>query len=122
MFSFAGRFLKSSPASSGPGTLPAARLLPCRSLSQGGRPPMGTPHAASTSRFTACGLAAQSIGLGSSITDRRAFDLLHLDGEDLTSRPLVERKRSLDELQLIGPAYVVNGSHPGEHGDGLRGR
>ena len=38
------------------------------------------------------------------VTDRRAFDSCNLDGEDLTSRPLVERKRSLDELQLIGPA------------------
>ena len=27
-----------------------------------------------------------------------AFDLLHLDGEDLTGRPLVERKGLLDDL------------------------
>jgi bifunctional non-homologous end joining protein LigD len=40
-----------------------------------------------------------------------AFDLLHLDGEDLTYRPLVERKRLLDGLQLVGPAWAVNGSH-----------
>ena len=26
----------------------------------------------------------------------------------------MERKRSLDELQLIGPAWVVNGWHPGD--------
>jgi bifunctional non-homologous end joining protein LigD len=38
-----------------------------------------------------------------------AFDLLHLDGEDLCSRPLVERKRLVDELHLMGPAWAVNG-------------
>jgi bifunctional non-homologous end joining protein LigD len=43
-----------------------------------------------------------------------AFDLLHLDGQDLTSRPLVERKQLLDDLQLVGPAWAVNGWHPGE--------
>jgi bifunctional non-homologous end joining protein LigD len=43
-----------------------------------------------------------------------AFDLLHLDGEDLCARPLVERKRLLDELQLVGPAWVVNGWYEGD--------
>jgi bifunctional non-homologous end joining protein LigD len=43
-----------------------------------------------------------------------AFDLLHLDGEDLCDRPLVERKRALDDLQLIGPAWVVNGWYEGD--------
>jgi hypothetical protein len=43
-----------------------------------------------------------------------AFDLLHLDGRDLTGLPLVERKRLLDDLHLVGPAWVVNGWHPGE--------
>jgi bifunctional non-homologous end joining protein LigD len=43
-----------------------------------------------------------------------AFDLLRLDGQDLTGRPLVERKRLLDELQLIGPAWVTNCWHPGD--------
>jgi bifunctional non-homologous end joining protein LigD len=38
-----------------------------------------------------------------------AFDLLHLDGQDLTGLPLVERKRQLDELHLVGPAWVTNG-------------
>jgi bifunctional non-homologous end joining protein LigD len=38
-----------------------------------------------------------------------AFDLLHLDGEDLTSRPLVERKGLLDELQLVGSSWATNG-------------
>jgi ATP-dependent DNA ligase len=36
---------------------------------------------------------------------------LHLDGEDLTSRPLLERKRLLDELQLVGPSWAVNGCY-----------
>jgi bifunctional non-homologous end joining protein LigD len=43
-----------------------------------------------------------------------AFDLLHLDGQDLTGIPLVERKRLLDELRLVGPAWVTNGWHPGD--------
>jgi bifunctional non-homologous end joining protein LigD len=47
-----------------------------------------------------------------------AFDLLHLDGQDLTGLPLVERKRILDELQLVGPAWTVNGWYPGD-GDAL---
>jgi bifunctional non-homologous end joining protein LigD len=43
-----------------------------------------------------------------------AFDLLHLDGQDLTGLPLVERKRLLDELHLVGPAWAVNGWYPGD--------
>jgi hypothetical protein len=93
MSSLAGRFLKNSPASSGPGSLPAAPLLACRSLSQGGRPPMGSPHPARTSRVTAGGLAAQSIGLGSSSPIDARSTSSHLDGKDLTYRALVERKR-----------------------------
>jgi bifunctional non-homologous end joining protein LigD len=47
-----------------------------------------------------------------------AFDLLHLDGQDLTNLPLVERKRRLDELHLVGPAWMANGWYPGD-GDAL---
>ena len=47
-----------------------------------------------------------------------AFDLLHLDGEDLTGLPLVERKHLLDELHLVGPSWVTNGWYPGD-GDTL---
>jgi bifunctional non-homologous end joining protein LigD len=47
-----------------------------------------------------------------------AFDLLHLDGQDLTGVPLVERKRLLDELHLMGPAWATNGWHIGD-GDTL---
>ena len=43
-----------------------------------------------------------------------AFDLLHLDGEDLTGRPLVERKRLLDDLHLVGPAWATNAWYPGD--------
>jgi bifunctional non-homologous end joining protein LigD len=42
-----------------------------------------------------------------------AFDLLHLDGEDFTGRPLVERKGLLDDLRLAGPAWVTNSWFPG---------
>jgi bifunctional non-homologous end joining protein LigD len=47
-----------------------------------------------------------------------AFDILHLDGEDLTGLPLLQRKRLLDELQLVGPAWITNGWYPGD-GDTL---
>jgi bifunctional non-homologous end joining protein LigD len=43
-----------------------------------------------------------------------AFDLLHLDGQDLTGLAPVERKRTLDELQLVGPAWITNGYYPGD--------
>src|SRR5204863_10081988 len=46
-----------------------------------------------------------------------AFDLLHLDGQDLTGHPLVERKRVLDELHLVGPAWITNGWYPGDGGN-----
>jgi bifunctional non-homologous end joining protein LigD len=47
-----------------------------------------------------------------------AFDLLHLDGEDLCQRPLLERKCRLDELELVGPAWPTNGWHASD-GDTL---
>jgi bifunctional non-homologous end joining protein LigD len=40
-----------------------------------------------------------------------AFDLLHLDGEDLRSRPLVERKAMLKELLKDGPPAIVYVDH-----------
>jgi bifunctional non-homologous end joining protein LigD len=43
-----------------------------------------------------------------------AFDLLYLDGHNLTRLPLIERKRLLDELQLVGPSWATNGWHPGD--------
>jgi bifunctional non-homologous end joining protein LigD len=47
-----------------------------------------------------------------------AFDLLHLDGQDCTALPQVERKRLLDELQLVGPGWATNGGYSGD-GDTL---
>jgi bifunctional non-homologous end joining protein LigD len=47
-----------------------------------------------------------------------AFDLLHLDGKDLSGLPLIERKRLLDDLNLVGPAWITNGWYPGD-GDSL---
>ena len=46
------------------------------------------------------------------------FDLLHLDGEDLTGQPLLERKRLLDDLRLVGPAWATNTWYP-DTGDAL---
>jgi bifunctional non-homologous end joining protein LigD len=43
-----------------------------------------------------------------------AFDILHLDGRDLTARPLLERKQLLDGLGLVGPAWATNGWHRGD--------
>ena len=47
-----------------------------------------------------------------------AFDVLHLDGQDLTGLSLVERKRRLDDLHLVGPAWATNGWYPSD-GDTL---
>jgi bifunctional non-homologous end joining protein LigD len=38
-----------------------------------------------------------------------AVDLLHLDGNDLCARPLVERKVLLDGLGLVGLGWATNG-------------
>jgi bifunctional non-homologous end joining protein LigD len=43
-----------------------------------------------------------------------AFDLLHLDGEDVMGWPLLERKRLLDELHLVAPAWATNGRYQGD--------
>jgi bifunctional non-homologous end joining protein LigD len=47
-----------------------------------------------------------------------ALDLLHLDGQDLTGLPLIDRKRRLDELHLVGLGWATNGWHQGD-GDNL---
>lgn len=48
------------------------------------------------------------------------FDVLHLDGHDLTGLPYIERRAVLDELGLAGPFWNVPGSYVGE-GDSLLG-
>jgi bifunctional non-homologous end joining protein LigD len=42
------------------------------------------------------------------------FDLLRVDGEDLMSRPLVERRRRLEDLDVNGPGWQV----PATYDDG----
>jgi bifunctional non-homologous end joining protein LigD len=37
-----------------------------------------------------------------------------IDGEDLIDLPLVDRKRRLDELHLVGPAWATQRWYPGE--------
>jgi bifunctional non-homologous end joining protein LigD len=59
-----------------------------------------------------------SWGAGQTPVTFIAFDLLHLDGQDLTGLPLADRKRQLDELHLTGPSWATNGWHPGD-GDAL---
>jgi hypothetical protein len=44
-------------------------------------------------------------------------DLLHLDDEDLTYQPLVERKHALNSLALAGPSWVTNRWYPGDSDD-----
>jgi bifunctional non-homologous end joining protein LigD len=39
------------------------------------------------------------------------FDLLHLDGHDLTALPLVDRRRLLDQLLDAGPAWRTSPLH-----------
>jgi bifunctional non-homologous end joining protein LigD len=43
-----------------------------------------------------------------------AFDVLHLNGQDVTGLPLVERKRLLDDLHLAGPTWATNGWYSGD--------
>jgi bifunctional non-homologous end joining protein LigD len=42
------------------------------------------------------------------------FDVLHLDGDDLTSLPWAERRAVLDGLGLAGPCWATTPSFPGE--------
>jgi bifunctional non-homologous end joining protein LigD len=46
-----------------------------------------------------------------------AFDLMYLDGDDLTGWPLMQRKHLLDKMDLDGP-WTVNRWYPGD-GDAL---
>ena len=41
------------------------------------------------------------------------FDLLYLDGHNLTGLPYRERRRRLESLELEGPAWRVPAAHPG---------
>src|SRR5436305_9158533 len=45
-----------------------------------------------------------------------AFDLLHVDGEDLLLKPLVERKARLSEIMKGGPAGLQYSDHIIGHG------
>ena len=45
-----------------------------------------------------------------------AFDLLHLDGEDLMRLPLLERKARLESLLSGAPAVIRFSSHVVGHG------
>jgi bifunctional non-homologous end joining protein LigD len=42
------------------------------------------------------------------------FDVLHLDGHDLMSRPYAERRAALEGLELGGPAWRVPAVHAGQ--------
>jgi len=44
------------------------------------------------------------------------FDLLHLDGEDLTGLPLVERKARLEKLLAGAPSSLIYNDHQIDHG------
>ncbi|HLL91073.1 MAG TPA: non-homologous end-joining DNA ligase [Tepidisphaeraceae bacterium] len=41
------------------------------------------------------------------------FDLLYLDGQSTTTRPLVERRAMLEELSIAGPHWQVTPAHEG---------
>ncbi|MGI8778392.1 MAG: DNA polymerase ligase N-terminal domain-containing protein [Acidimicrobiales bacterium] len=43
-----------------------------------------------------------------------AFDLVHLDGHDLTDQPYERRRQRLAELELAGPAWAVPAHHVGD--------
>jgi bifunctional non-homologous end joining protein LigD len=42
-----------------------------------------------------------------------AFDILWDDGTDVTSRPYAKRRRILEDLKLVGPAWCTTTSHVG---------
>jgi len=51
------------------------------------------------------GMSEKMAGEGQGTVCLMLFDLLHLDGDDLTRRPLEERKRALSDLDLNGAAW-----------------
>ncbi len=51
------------------------------------------------------GMSERMSGEGQGAVCLMLFDLLHLDGDDLTRRPLEERKRALGDLELHGDAW-----------------
>lgn len=42
------------------------------------------------------------------------FDILHLDGEDLTALPYSDRRKSLESLRLSGPSWCTVASYQGD--------
>ena len=42
------------------------------------------------------------------------FDLIYLDGRDLTGLPYTERRELLESLELDGPNWKVPGYHVGD--------
>ncbi|MGH2684536.1 MAG: non-homologous end-joining DNA ligase, partial [Actinomycetota bacterium] len=70
------------------------------------------------------GLLQQRMHVGSAVEARRraattpaiymAFDVLHVDGEDTTSLPYLERRARLREVLTDGPFWQIPGHHVGD--------
>jgi bifunctional non-homologous end joining protein LigD len=89
----------------------AARMLPCRTALLDGEAVVYDSRGATSFQRLQNALK----GDGSKIV-MVAFDLLHLDGWDLTRAPLIERKRLLQQLLEGAPPAISFGEHVMESG------
>jgi bifunctional non-homologous end joining protein LigD len=89
----------------------AARMLPCRTALLDGEAVVYDSRGATSFQRLQNALK----GDGSKIV-MVAFDLLHLDGWDLTRAPLIERKRLLQQLLEGAPPAISFGEHVTESG------
>jgi bifunctional non-homologous end joining protein LigD len=94
----------------------AFAALPCRSALIDGEVAV-----ADEKGRTDFGALQEALGTGAKGMAYYAFDLLHLDGENLRSRPLLERKERLKALLSGLPknAPIVYSDHVVGHGDGV---
>jgi bifunctional non-homologous end joining protein LigD len=88
--------------------------LPCRSALLDGEIAIGDREG-----HTDFGALQQAIGEQGKGVGYYVFDLLNLDGEDLRSRPLIERKRALEGLlrRAKGGGPIFYSDHVVGHGD-----
>jgi bifunctional non-homologous end joining protein LigD len=89
----------------------AAKELPCRSALIDGEAVVFDAHGVTSFQRLQNALKGDS-----SQIVLVAFDLLHLDGWDLTRAPLLERKRLLEQLLEEPPAAIRYGEHVTENG------
>ncbi|HUQ51819.1 MAG TPA: DNA ligase D [Gammaproteobacteria bacterium] len=89
----------------------AAKKLPCRTAILDGEAVVFDSHGVTSFQRLQNALKGDS-----SQIELVAFDLVHLDGFDLTRVPLLERKRLLEQLLEGAPAAIRFGEHVTENG------